>query len=188
MMQLSRLSPPHLRAVLSALLAGLLFANGVHAQKLEPGLWTMSTRTTGAGVEAASAQLQARMAEMTPQQRQMVEQMMAGKGIDMGVNPIAARVCISPEQAARAEPPAQPGCKHEVLQRNGEVLKMRFECTGPPASKGEGEYRLAGPKAYGGRMVIETLHDGKPQRMEMEQSGRWIGADCGEIKPHSARR
>ena len=185
MIRLTRPPSPLLRRALAPLLAGLSFSCGAYAQKLEPGLWEMSTRSSGA--DAAAAQMQAQMAQMTPQQRQMVEQMMAGKGLAMGAKPNAVRVCISPEQAARAEPPAEPGCKHEVLQRSGDVLKMRFECAGPPASKGEGEYRLAGPKAYSGRMVIDTQQDGAPRRIEMEQSGRWIAADCGAIKPRGTR-
>ena len=179
------ISSVHLLPRLAAALAGLLFVSVVHSQKLEPGLWEVST--SSAGSDAMTAQMQSRMAEMTPKQRQMVEQMLAGQGIGIGAKANAVRICISPEQAARAEPPAEAGCQHEVLQRSGDMLKMRFECVGPPPSKGEGEYRLAGPKAYRGRVVAETVHNGQPQRFEMEQAGRWIGADCGSIKPRGTR-
>ncbi|MEP7282321.1 MAG: DUF3617 domain-containing protein [Rubrivivax sp.] len=177
------------RLPLAPLLAGLLCAGAANAQpaQLEPGLWEMTLRVSGAGMDDAMAQMHAQMATMSPQQRQMVEKMMASQGIGMGAKPSAVRVCITPEQAARAEPPAEPGCTQEVLERSRGLLKLRFECAGPPVSKGEGEYRIAGPKAYTGHMVVSTQQNGTPQRHEMDQSGRWIGADCGAIKPRSTR-
>jgi hypothetical protein len=177
------------RSTAPMLAAALLAATGIalpaHAQQLEPGLWEVTTR--GGGMDAAMAQMQEQMAGMTPQQRQMMQQMMAGQGVAMGGRPNAVRVCIGPEQAARAEPPAEPGCRHEVLQRGEGVLKVRFACDGPPPSRGEGEYKIAGPRAYSGRMIVELQQDGAPQRMEMTQEARWIGADCGALQPRPAR-
>ncbi len=52
-----------------------------------------------------------------------------------------------------------------------------------PASSGEGEYTLSGDKAYRGHAVVDTTVQGKPERIEMQQSGQWISADCGAVKP-----
>ncbi len=169
--------------------AACLTVTTAQAQKIEAGLWEITTGGAGGGdtVGAAMAQMQEQLAKMPLQQRQMVEQMMANQGLGAGSKPNAVRVCITPEQAARAALPNEPGCTHKVSGRDGEVLKMVFQCAGPPASKGEAEYRLAGSKAYSGRMTIDTQHNGKPVRLQMAQQGRWVAADCGLIKPSGKR-
>jgi hypothetical protein len=94
-----RPSTPPLRLPIAPLVAGLLCAGAASAQqpKLEPGLWEMTMRVSGTGMDAAMAQMQAQMASMPPEQRKMVEKMMAGKGVGVGAKPNTVRVCITPE-------------------------------------------------------------------------------------------
>jgi hypothetical protein len=33
------------------------------------------------------------------------------------------------------------------------------------------------------KMVVDSTVQGKPQRMEMQQNGKWVSADCGTLKP-----
>ena len=157
------------------------------AQKLAPGLWEHAfTMKTGSGrVEAAMAQMQQQLAAMPPDKRKMMEEMMARQGMGMAPGkPSTLRVCLTPEQAARDQMPQQDTrCQQTQSQRSGNVLKFRFSCSGNPPSTGEGEYTLISDKAHKGRMVINTVAKGQPERMEIEQSGRWLAADCGEVKP-----
>ena len=48
---------------------------------------------------------------------------------------------------------------------------------------GEGEMTFAGDKAYTGRSTMTSQVNGKPERMNMEMAGKWLAADCGNIKP-----
>ncbi len=159
------------------------------AQKLAPGLWEHSfTMKTGSGrVEAAMAQMQQQLAAMPPDQRKKMEAMMAGQGLGMGMGPgkpNTLRVCLTPEQAARDQMPQQDTrCQQTQSQRSGNVLKFKFSCSGDPPSTGEGEYTIVSDKAHKGRMVVSTVAQGQPERMEMEQSARWLAADCGSVKP-----
>ena len=34
-----------------------------------------------------------------------------------------------------------------------------------------------------GKMSINTSATGKPERMDMEPAGKWLGASCGDVKP-----
>ena len=65
----------------------------------------------------------------------------------------------------------------------GNVLRFKFACSGDPATSGEGEYTFTSDKAYSGRMTINTVAKGKPERMQMTQTGRWLSADCGSLAP-----
>jgi hypothetical protein len=162
---------------------------GAHAQKVSPGLWehSMTMKTQSGRAEASGARMQEEMARLPPEQRKMMEQMMARQGVSMGAGPgapLTVRVCVTPEQAARGEFPQGEGrCKQDSLERSGKTMRFKFSCSGNPPSSGSGEYTLISDKAHKGHVVVETLRDGKPERVEMEQSGRWLAADCGEIKP-----
>lgn len=170
------------------LLSGLAAATGAaHAQKLAPGLWehsvTMNTRT--GRMEAAMAQMQKQLAAMPPAQRKQAEAIMAQQGMSMGGpgKPSTLRFCLTPEQAANDQIPQEKDCKQQSLQRSGNVITFKFACAGNPPSRGEGEYTLLSDKAHKGRVTIDTVADGKPERLQMEQSARWLGADCGTVKP-----
>ena len=175
--------------------AALLSAAPVQAQKLAPGLWehSMTMKSSDPRLAEGMARMQKEMAAMPPEQRKQMEAMMAAQGMNMNMNmgggaagpAIVAKVCLTPEQAARDEmpPPAEGDCKQTSMQRTGNTLRMKFACTGKRPATGEGEYTLEGPKAHRGRTLIEAQEAGKTVRMEMNHSGRWLAADCGAVKP-----
>lgn len=181
------LRTPRFPALLTALL--LAAAAGAAAQgqqRILPGLWEHTMALQGSPAQSADAmrQMREQMAALPPEQRKMMEQMMARQGVGLGPSANTVRVCISPEQARRGELPKDDGdCKHQIVERKGNTLRYKFSCSGTDSSSGEGEYTLISDKAYSGKGVINTLLDGKPERMTMNQSGKWIGADCGDIKP-----
>jgi hypothetical protein len=40
-----------------------------------------------------------------------------------------------------------------------------------------------GPDSYAMKMVMNTSVQGRPEKMTMDGSGKWLGADCGSVKP-----
>jgi hypothetical protein len=181
----------------SALIALATLASPAFAQpgKLQPGLWeqAMTMKSASGQMESQMAQMQKELANMPPEQRKMVEDMMAKQGMAMGSSAggrnTTIKMCISPEQAERAELPQQEGnCKQEMVERSGSTVRYRFSCSGNPPTSGEGEYTLASPTNYSGRATVVTQVQGKPEKIEMTQTGRWLAADCGAIKPRTAGR
>jgi len=153
-------------------------------QRLQPGLWEQSMTTKDEKMNKAMAQMQQQLASMPPEQRKQMEAMMAQKGVSMGGpgGAITAKVCITPEQAARDEIPAREGkCKRTSSERSGNTFRFAFTCE--DGGSGEGEYTLQSPKAHSGKMIMNTVRNGKTERMEMQHSGRWLAADCGAVKP-----
>lgn len=166
--------------------------------KLQAGLWeqSMTMKSSSGEMESKMAQMQQRLASMPPDQRKMVEDMMARQGVGAGpgAGPAAGngqtiRMCISAEQASRSEVPQQEGnCKQEMLERNGSTVRYRFSCNGNPPTSGEGEYTMSSPTSYSGHATVNTQVKGKPEKVEMTQSGKWLGADCGSLKPRVVTR
>ena len=161
------------------------------AQSLQPGLWEIQSQMQGAsGGRMASGmeQMNQQMAAMSPEQRKMVQDMMAKQGMQMGSagggSGMTIKVCMTQDMVERNELSAgQRGdCKHTQSPRMGNTMKYAFTCTNP-ASSGEGEVTFQGREAYSMKMHMTTTVKGQPEQMDMQGSGKWLGADCGAIKP-----
>ena len=161
-------------------------AGAAHAQNLKPGLWEhgFTMKSSSGEVEKSMAQAKAEMARLPPDQRKMMEQMLARQGVGMTPQGHTVRVCITPEQASRTELPDGDGkCEQKSLQRSGGTIRTSFVCAGPPPTSGHSEITLKGDTAYSGRSVVDTTVKGKPERMTMDVTGKWLSADCGNVKP-----
>ncbi len=176
-------------AVAALMLAGL----PTMAQTLKPGLWEINNKMqTGSGqLEKGMAEMQKQMAAMPPEQRKMMQDMMAKQGVSMGASApgnMLVKICMTKEMVERNELPSQQGdCKTTTSPRIGNSMKMSFVCTQPPSS-GEGSVVFISPEAYTSKMAMKTMVQGKPETMSMDGSGKWLSADCGAIKPISVPR
>ena len=176
--------------------AGLLTlfaALQVQAQNLQPGLWELtSTMHSGSGqMEKAMAEAQKQMAALPPEQRKMMQDMMAKQGVTLGAGgpgSMVAKVCMTAEMLARNEIVTQEGdCRSQHAPRVGNTMTFSFSCTRPPSS-GEGEVTFVSPQAYRSRMNVKTSTGGRTEPFTMQSQGRWLSADCGSIKPLAAGR
>lgn len=172
-----------------ALVGALVFAACLPAgaQSLKPGLWEINNKMGGnAQMDQAMAEMQKQMASMPPDQRKQMEAMMAQRGMAMpGASAgggMAIRMCMTKEMTERNDVPMQEGCRMTSQQRSGDTMKMAFACTNPPSS-GEGQFTFTSDQAYSSRMTIRTVEKGKTETTTMDTSGKWLGADCGSIKP-----
>jgi hypothetical protein len=172
----------------SALLCGAQAQNPVH--KVQPGLWEnqFTIQTGDPLLDQMASDMQARMGALPPEQRQMIEQMMASRGVRMGTKPNTVQACITPEQAARDELPQQnEQCKQVDAQRSGNTVKVKFRCESNPPASGEGEFTLISPTRYSGRTRVDTVVQGQPAQLNVVLDGRWLAADCKTAAPAPAR-
>lgn len=166
-----------------------LMAATSHAQSQKPGLWEITHKMGGnAEMDAAMAQMQKQMASMSPAQRKQMEAMMAQHGGSMPTaaagGGMAVKVCISPEMAARDQMPQQTegDCTTTITSRMPGSMKMSFVCTNPP-SKGEGTYTFPNDRSYTMSMTFSSERKGKTHTETLNGGGKWLSADCGNIKP-----
>ncbi|MDB5859768.1 MAG: hypothetical protein JWQ76_3457 [Ramlibacter sp.] len=156
------------------------------AQSLKPGLWEINNKMKGSSeMDQAMVEMQKQLASMPPDQRKQMEAMMAQRGVRMAPaagGGMTMQMCMTKEMADRNDVPMQDGCTMTKQQRSGNTMKMAFNCTKPPSS-GEGEFTFMGAEAYKSHMVVKTMAQGKPETMEMDAAGKWLGADCGSVKP-----
>ena len=171
--------------VASAALAVLTaVAGGAQAQqKMRPGLWEhqISMKSQSGQMEAAMAEMQKSLASMPPAQRKQMEQMLAQQGMGLGPKGQTVKACVTKEQAEADHIPQQDGCTQNVQRINASTMKVSFSCKGGPGeppSSGEGTVTMQGPTAYSGQFRFTTQNQGKPERLDMTQSGKWLSDRC----------
>ncbi len=173
----------------------LIFAGGLglavvaaQAQTTQAGLWEISSKMELSGNSEMAKQVaeaQKQMAAMPPAQRKMMEDMMAKQGMNMsmkGDGSTVMKVCITPEMANRPPVEQQKDCTYQFPARSGNTQRFSFQCT-KPVSSGEGEINFKGANDYIGNMKITTTDQGKKETVSMSTTGKFLGSNCGSIKP-----
>lgn len=206
------------RRVAYAISLGLV-ATSASAQTIQPGLWESTSKMQGGSGEmgakmaqaqekmanmspeqrkamqqmmspenqkAMMAQMQKQMASMPPEQRKAMEQAMAARtNMSMGTDgSMAIKVCITPEMVERKNwmPKTDGKCTHTGGSAVGNTQKFGFTCT-EPASSGEGSITFLSKTSYTSSMKITAVRNGKPESMVVESSSKFLGTDCGAVKP-----
>ena len=160
-------------AVFCALL--LLGISSVQAQQ-KPGLWEIRSKMSSHEMEQAMAQMQA---QMSPEERKVMKEHGVGLGSDGSTT---TKICVTKEMAARNEVPG-PGndCTSSVVSRSGNTTKIKFACKNPPSS-GEGSITSPNDSSYSMQMIITSEQAGQ-SAMKISANGKWLQADCGNIRP-----
>ena len=170
---------------LSASLILLTSVAGASAQSMKPGLWeiTNNVQSGGKDMTAAMAQMEKQIAAMPPEQRKMMQDMMAKQGVQMGAGGAGGmriKMCLTQEMVDRnaVAPQQQGNCTHTTSPRVGGTMKYSFQCT-QPVSSGQGEVTFTSPEAYSMKMTMTSAQ----RNMDMQATGKWLGSNCGDIKP-----
>ena len=168
-----------------ALLAFILSTPLAQAQMLQPGLWEMTTSNMlvdGKPLPDMQFML-AQLKNLPPEQRAMMEQMLAKRGITLGGNGIQS--CLTPEQVKSDDIPLQDpqsGCTQRITHRNGNVWDFEFTC---PKAQGSGKATFLSDRQFVSSVSGTFNASGTPQQGSMNTKAVWLGADCGAVKPRS---
>lgn len=169
---------------MAALVLGLS-APGVQAQMLQPGLWEMTTsnmQVDGKPLPDMQVML-GQLKMLPPEQRAMMEGVLANQGITVGGNGI--RSCLTPEQVRTNDIPLQDatsGCTQKITERNGNVWKFQFSC---PKAQGAGQAQFLSDREFLTTVNGTFNASGAAQKGSMNTRAVWLGNDCGTVKPRS---
>ena len=74
-------------------------------------------------------------------------------------------------------------CTRTVTERSATVRAGIFTCTGAEPSSGSYRFEATSAEAVIGRWNATIGDGGKSMNMKAAIQGKWLGADCGDVKP-----
>ena len=179
------------RLIVAAAIAVVASSPWAQTTGMKAGLWEVKTlkqvmdgKDMQAQMAAAQAQMQKAMAGMPPDQRKQMEASMSKQGAAMSGGG-AVRMCISPEMAARDQPMVDPEgkCEPAKVSRSGSKTSYEFNCkTAGGSMVGKGDSTVAGDTITS-RMDMTTTDAKGKHTMQTESQMKFLGADCGTLKP-----
>jgi hypothetical protein len=148
------------------------------AMDIRPGVWEVSSHNMQVGGQAMPGmeQMLGQLQNLPPEQRQMMENMLAERGVKLGAGGV--QMCLTAEQIAAQDIPlhdAESGCSNEILERSDQRWRFRFTC---PDAQGEGETQFVSDQEF--TTKVTGTYNGQPS--SMESRARWVGADCGSLR------
>jgi hypothetical protein len=163
----------------------LLVAAAPPLPPVKAGLWEVKMSQLDASGKEMPSPANAAMARMTPEARARMAEMMKGRGVVMPDENGAMKVCMSKESfdsGAWQQMAGDTGCTTTYSSTTGSTWKWHTTC---PSLKSEsdGESTFTGSTAYKTKVVSTTSINGQARTTTRLMDGKWLGADCGGVKP-----
>jgi hypothetical protein len=130
------------------------------------------------------------LSKMPPQARKQIEDMMKSKGGMGAPRTTTTKSCVTKESLNQAFAAGPENCTRKLVSSSGTQQSIHMECT-VAEGKAVGDMtaeRVDAEHARGTLMMKMNLtpSNGRalpPQDMKMSFSSKWLGADCGDVKP-----
>jgi Protein of unknown function (DUF3617) len=183
---------PRLRLALAlSLLSSLALAGDRPAVKV--GLWETTIHSEGGGGAAGIPD----DPRLTPEMRARIEAMMAARGGAGGGGlpglgkDITVKSCITDKDL---DHPFEPNgehrkCTQTIVSRTATSAEVHVECaaSGPSGGTAVGTFKwqATSPESMQGSTEMTFSANGHDMTHKSTITGKWLGADCGDVKPRS---
>jgi hypothetical protein len=123
---------------------------------------------------------------MPPEQRAKLEAMMKSRN---GGGGMTTKVCLTRESLqAGALGRNDKSCTSTVVSSTASRQMIHVECTQEQAkSTGDLTLDLVDAQHIKGAMVMKSSAGGQTRDMKMSFDTKWVSADCGAVKPYTAK-
>ena len=121
------------------------------------------------------------MKNMTPERRKQFEEMMKQRGIDPSGGS-AMKLCYSQKMVERGAWSDQGGCKTEYSNRSASAWKWHSICS-QLGYEGDGEASFPDSENFIVKSSGVLTTAGNTRASSSVKTGKWLGADCGDVKP-----
>jgi Protein of unknown function (DUF3617) len=172
----------------SALVLAALNAPAQTTPRIKVGLWQIDVEReqNGAKVPDASERMKEHMKDMTPERRKQFEAMMKQRGVDPGAGGVM-KLCYSQKMVEHGAWADQGGCKTDYSSRSATSWKWHSSC--PDLHyQGDGEASFSDPENFVVKSSGVSTNGGKTSTSSSTRTGKWLSADCGDIKPMDSQQ
>ena len=149
-----------------------------------PGLWEVTTTGTASGVPPIPPEA---LARLSPEEKAKflaaMQAMMAQQN-----KPHVAKSCLTAEQLQRGPTFAgrrDKSCKETVAKSTASDIEVHEACSegGRQTVTGTLRFRATSPRTIVGTADVTVGDGSRTMTMHRDISGKWLGADCGTVKP-----
>ncbi len=153
------------------------------APPIKPGLWQIQSAREMDG--KALPDFSERFKDMPAAVRERMAAMMKQRGVDMGGGS-DLKICLSKESLDSGHwQNSQGNCKTTYGSRSNKRWKWHSVCT-QPAAESDGEAQFIDAENYTVDTTMKMNREGSDHTMHITLHSKWLGADCGDIKPVAA--
>ena len=172
-------------SVLSGLMLVAVAAGPLQVPPVKPGLWEARMSALDAdGREMASPE-QAALSRLRPEARARMAEAMKARGVSMPDATGATKVCLTKamfESGEWQQMASELGCKTSYSTLSSTTWKWHSSCT-TLKSESDGEIVFNSAESYRTKVTTTATVMGKTNTSTRIVQAKWLGADCGDIKP-----
>jgi hypothetical protein len=176
---------PIVAAVFTLIVAGAAnLAMASDAPPIKPGLWLVTTEAGADGQKMPDTA--AMMAKMPPEMRAQMEAMMKSRGVDMSGGAAGTKICMTRDSLDQGKwQSPDVSCTTTYGARTSSSWKWHSVCTKPAAVVSDGEAEFSNPENYTVKTSSTMQIMGQTKTTQRVIHSKWLGADCGGLKPIS---
>jgi len=156
--------------------------------RMKAGLWQIHVEReeNGAKMPDASERMKDRMKNMTPERRKQFEEMMKQRGVESGAGGVI-KLCYSQKMVEHGAWADQGVCKTDYSNRSATFWKWHSNC--PELHyQGDGEASFPDPENFVVKSSGVSTNGGKTVASKLTRTGKWLSADCGDLKPMDSQQ
>ena len=172
-------------SVLPCLALAVAVAGALPVPPVKPGLWEVRMSVLDADGHEVAAPEQAALSRMPPEARARMAEAMKARGLSMPDANGTTKACLTKElfdSGAWQQLASDTGCTTNFSAQSATTWKWHTSCT-TIKSESDGETVFSNAEGYKTRVTTTLTVTGKTKTTTRMLQGKWLGADCGDIKP-----
>ena len=165
------------KTAIPLLLLSMLAVPAFAANQMKPGLWEMKMKSDA----------MKNMPKISPEQMEQMRKM--GMNVpQMQDGAMVTKVCVTKQMTESNAPPGMEkndmGCETKNMQQGAGSYSADIVCNSAQM-KGEGKVKgtFSSDTAFSSTYDFKGTMHGQPVNQRHENSGKWLGADCGNVPP-----
>jgi hypothetical protein len=148
---------------------------------VKPGLWEMTSDSERSGTPPIPPEA---LAKLTPEQRAQLE---AAMQQSMGPQHRVMQHCVTQADIDKGfdeiERMGHGKCTQNVASSTSTLRAGTFSCTGSQTMSGTYRFEARSPESMVAHWEMSVSNGDKTMQMKSVTEGKWLGADCGDLKP-----
>jgi len=160
-------------------------AAGLPVPPVKAGLWEARMTSLDADGHEIAAPEQAAMARLPPEARAKMAEAMKARGLSMPDASGASKVCLTKEMFESGmwqQMASNAGCTTTFSTQTSSNWKFHSSCTSLK-SESDGEVVFTNAENYRTKVTTTSTMTGTTRTTTRVVQAKWLGADCGDIKP-----